>query len=779
MGRGVKVVFAAFMVTAMHSTAVNAEDIYWVGGTGDKTWNTAENWDLKRNPTWGDTVHITNAVNLSLTSIAADSIRVSGGDVSINTGKDARYFTGNAISSTVEIWVDTARTLTWSGDYLIYGNAAKTFVKSGGGTLTISVGIGNITGSTDNRFKSVEVREGILNHTTKYNALNTSSSVLKIGSSGTYKINNADSTISSGMVVDIAEGGVLDLCNNSNSRTLRGLTGAGEVINNKSGLKLRGEGETAASSGTFSGLLSGPVTIEPQNGNAFIVGAADTLSNCTLNVVWPNSGKTPLKFASGIGTFFVTAIPDIDVHADIDGQPVDFVLPGRHWYVDPSHGTSGDGTSASGAFLTFAEAFAVAESGDTVWAAPGTYATETFTDGDGLACRLCIPAGVKVRASGSADNTIIDGGEVARCVYMNSGSHLAGFTVQNGYATKGSGGGIKTADGDIVAYVVDSVIKNNKAAYRSGEVFGPSLVFYRCRFLGNAQTTAAQGTEKIGSFWSCFVDGYKNNSFWLSSSVGYFRNCTFGENHSASTGALRTNYFKAESYNGIFLQTTSLGSCTPSSNALEYRDCLLGAPSSKTNSIVRCDTECKFSVDKSSILDELFKPLSSGAAVDAGTNEYYPLPSVLSQTYGNRDLAGLPRCMNRSIDIGAYEYDWRAVFGNALAKGLVIEDVSSGVTTNETGLSMGANDRIVMRFGRDGTKAGTYSFLAAVEGEGALHVFDGGTNLIYDIDSSAGGDRYTVETAGRLSLTFVFRGDGTAALSDFTKPRRGMIMIVR
>jgi hypothetical protein len=208
-------------------------------------------------------------------------------------------------------------------------------------------------------------------------------------------------------------------------------------------------------------------------------------------------------------------------------------------------------------------------------------------------------------------------------------------------------------------------------------------------------------------------------------------------------------------------------------------DSLLAAPSSKTNSIVRCDAECKFSVDKSSILDESYKPLSSGAAVDAGTNDYYPLPSVLSQTYGDKDLAGLPRCMNRSIDIGAYEYDWRAVFGNVLAKGLVIEDVSSGVTTNETGLLMSANDRIVMRFGRDGNKVGSYSFLATVEGEGALHVFDGGTNLIYDIDSSAGGDRYTVETAGRLSLTFVFRGDGTAVLSDFTKPRRGMIMIVR
>ncbi|MBQ2629519.1 MAG: hypothetical protein IJG13_07570 [Kiritimatiellae bacterium] len=348
-------------------------------------------------------------------------------------------------------------------------------MKSGGGTLTISVGIGN----SDNMFKSVEVREGILNHTTQYQPMVTVSKVLKIGATGTYKINHTSTqTITSGMVVDIAEGGTLDLCNNGNARTLRGLIGGGKVINNKSGLTLRGEGSAANSDGTFSGTFSGTgtVTVAPQNGNAFIVGAADTLSNCNLNVTWPATGKTPLKFASGIGSFFVKAIPDIDVWADDDGQPIDFVLPGsgRNWYVDQSRETSGDGTSLATAFKAFTNAFAVAVSGDTVWAAPGTYSTETVTDGDGIDCRLNIPAGVKVRAIGSAADTIIDGGNVARCVYMRTDSHLVGFTVQNGFSSNGkSGGGVATEHSNsITAYVVDCIIKNNKSSYRSGEVDG-------------------------------------------------------------------------------------------------------------------------------------------------------------------------------------------------------------------------------------------------------------------------------------------------------------------
>ena len=176
-------------------------------------------------------------------------------------------------------------------------------------------------------------------------------------------------------------------------------------------------------------------------------------------------------------------------------------------------------------------------------------------------------------------------------------------------------------------------------------------------------------------------------------------------------------------------------------------------------------------------MDSSYKPIATSEAVDAGVNANYSLPAVLSRTYGDKDLAGAPRRMNGTIDIGAYEYDWRPAFGNALAKGLVIDDMSSGVTTNETGLSMSPNDRIVLRFGRAFNEAGTYSFSASVADAGYLRVYDGGTNLVYEIDSAAATDTYTVETKDPLSLTLVFRGSGTASLSNFKKPQRGTALL--
>ena len=98
-------VFAAFVTATMLPTTTNAADIYWVGGTGSKSWSETNNWDLVRRPAWGDTVYITNSVNLTFsTDPAADSIRVSGGNVTFSTGS-CRMWASNARSSEVEVAV--------------------------------------------------------------------------------------------------------------------------------------------------------------------------------------------------------------------------------------------------------------------------------------------------------------------------------------------------------------------------------------------------------------------------------------------------------------------------------------------------------------------------------------------------------------------------------------------------------------------------------------------------------------------------------------------------
>ncbi len=767
---GKALMLCSFAAVALFALSVEAEDIYWIGGTGSQTWNVEENWDLGRKPKWGDTVYITNSVSLSFTGdLEMDAIRVSGGDVKIDTG-NSRWYANNVTSSAVEIFVEAGRTLTWGGTYLIQGSSLKEFLKTGAGTFTISVAIGHWS-TTTSMFKLIEIREGTLNYMANNDLVTHSGKCLRIGEGGTFKSNRANKsqTISKEMTVDIAEGGTLDL-NNSNAWTLRGVTGGGRIINNANGLTVKGEGMAAKSDGLFSGTLSGTVNVVPVNGNAFIVGAADTLANSTLNVTWPTSLKIPLKFAAGIGVFTVNDIPDIDVHADVAGKQIEFVFPGNSWYVDPSRDVSGDGTAADRAFKTFKEAFGFARSGDTVWAAPGVYAAETFT-ASGFNFRLAIPAGVKVRATGAREETVIDGGKSMRCVCLSTGSHLVGFTVQNGYGTgtgdpNRQGGGIFAEDSVSSAYVVDCDMKNNTTSYRSGDVYAKGVGFYRCRFLGNTLDAPGQGSCAMSTCWSCFVDGYEKNAFYYTGITEVFRNCTFSENNYAAGIRAGDNVIHAR--NSVFLATDSIGTSGGSKN-ISYFSCLFGADESKKNNNTVCDDYCRFSVEKTDNFDASYKPLVDGLATDAGKNADDNLPAVLKKFYGHTDLAGVPRRLNGTIDIGACEYDWRPAFCEILTKnkGMTIDDITGGVKMNGTGLTLAGGDRLVVSLGRNRKQMSTYTFSAGIEGAGCLRIYEGGTRLIHEITAASLSDEFTVKSANRISLTFVFRGDGMAAVSNF------------
>ncbi|MBI2441381.1 MAG: hypothetical protein HYV35_08430, partial [Lentisphaerae bacterium] len=100
---------------------------------------------------------------------------------------------------------------------------------------------------------------------------------------------------------------------------------------------------------------------------------------------------------------------------------------GATYYVSPSGNDANNGTSWALAKQTIQATINRATSGDTVLVADGTYAPIT------------IRQGVTVHSVNGAQVTIIDGGGVARCVYMSANAALDGFTVTNGYSYNGGG----------------------------------------------------------------------------------------------------------------------------------------------------------------------------------------------------------------------------------------------------------------------------------------------------------------------------------------------------
>ncbi|MCK4563544.1 MAG: right-handed parallel beta-helix repeat-containing protein, partial [Verrucomicrobia bacterium] len=110
-------------------------------------------------------------------------------------------------------------------------------------------------------------------------------------------------------------------------------------------------------------------------------------------------------------------------------------------YADASRSDdSGDGTSWGTAKKTIQAAVDAVGPNGTVWVADGAYNTGgSVTPGYSLLNRVCITRGIAVRSVSGADVTYISGAEAVRCVFMESGTTLSGFTVVQGETLKFTG----------------------------------------------------------------------------------------------------------------------------------------------------------------------------------------------------------------------------------------------------------------------------------------------------------------------------------------------------
>ncbi|HEY5911103.1 MAG TPA: Calx-beta domain-containing protein [Verrucomicrobiae bacterium] len=138
--------------------------------------------------------------------------------------------------------------------------------------------------------------------------------------------------------------------------------------------------------------------------------------------------------------------------------------------------------------------------GETVLVTNGTYATGGW---DGY--RALVDKAVMVRSVNGPEFTVIKGERAVRCALLLNGASLSGFTLTNGLADNGDGGGVWCASTNEV--VANCVITGNSTGGGGGGVAGGTI--YNCAITGNSAATG--GGASASYFWGQPVPCVLNN----------------------------------------------------------------------------------------------------------------------------------------------------------------------------------------------------------------------------------------------------------------------------
>ena len=485
------------------------------------------------------------------------------------------------------------------------------------------------------------------------------------------------------------------------------------------------------------------------------------------------------------GTFDATT-PHVDIVGDYEAA----------WYVDPEKGNDKNrGNARSCPFKTLQVAFAnpEMEPGDTVYALPGEYASGTFDTGNTLN-RVHVPANIRFVSTDGPAVTVIRGARAAekdcvptyaqygigtnsvRAVKLDAGAELRGFTVTDGTAwgldsgTYHSGGNIVAAE---TAYVVDCIITNG-TAMRGGGAEGGNYV--RCRFTGNRAVSLGSALYGNLKLYGCVIEKGKSGGY-----------CWY-INQSAGKNKVVNSIFTADN------DGTSIRDNSDAKGCDLYNTIDLLKPNEGVHYHAGCITVGKVStsvVDPGVIvtnaaavgIGEGGVPARDSLATDTGV--YEDFVSQWPSAYRDealRDLVGTERFLNRTIDVGAVEYDWKQDFAAELSgqpKFAVTAATTNVVLGADGGVVLSDGERMSAAWGARGkTTDVDYGFTVTVTGTGILtYAVDGGEPVAVP----AGTQTIALKgTNAAKTFDFAFTGDGSATLTSFTRRANvGVILLVR
>jgi hypothetical protein len=275
------------------------------------------------------------------------------------------------------------------------------------------------------------------------------------------------------------------------------------------------------------------------------------------------------------------------------------------------------------------------------------------------------------------------GPDAIRCVYLNEGAWLYGFTVTNGATCsegdyKDYGGGVCAASG---ACAVNCRFTYNSAR-RGAAAYGGWYI--GCVFdKGNAGNESSGIYDCQGVFNSYF-DSCKPYGKWK---LVY---CTF-KNCSPQANGTKNNVSTYQNVYNCLIEQESNKYCN-------YYNCVLtGRNAGEANP----DAATRFNVTDAQRDAETVRPVVGSSLVDAGVLSYYndnfPADWVMFKMF---DLGGGQRVYgDGKIDIGAGEFDWRGAFANALHPSkATVTDATKGVRLAGDDVVLGNDDELVVYY---------------------------------------------------------------------------------
>ena len=593
-----------------------------------------------------------------------------------------------------------------------------------------------------------------------------------------------------------------------------------------------GNADVFADGGCFADFNGKPFPIGP-NGRITAGAVSDLVPS--VKVVSPVPGGTDVEGAVAAFPVTVTAtradrqllgfevngatqtVAGTSVTLTVD-QVADFTsftvkpIYNTDWWVDAVNGDdANNGWNAASAKKTLVGAMSLAWAGETVHALPGVYNAGTMIQDNPflttttknstdvvIPSRVVVQTNVTLVAEGAADETVIEGEagstrdseyglglDAVRCVYLNNGAKVKGFTLRGGH-TDGTnevdennyGGGAvgRTINGN----AVEDCVVTGCVSHRGGAGF--NATFTRCRIVGNRVTGNSPAGRQV-ALYGCYVADNLARDGGIYSGVVQYHNdiigCTFAADNGLGTMAGRVedcrltvgqqpgykfwNNVVAMPYNRSETQVLSNAHHNVFSDAIRF-DVLEGE-----DNIIASLEEIALGPDG--------VPLYGSAAIGAGDFEH-----ALTNLTGETGLNDVPRGLGGGVDAGAFEFDWLPRFAQDLdGKGLVVTAADNVVFENGDGLVEIPSGSLALTWtpASSPTVSCPCLFQATVTGNGALTVMkDGETLGVY----SNGVHEINFFGSGTIALAFAYEpGEndvGGAVLSGFAA-NIGTVLILR